>query len=259
MPRNPRKESGSGYYHVIMRGNNRRWIYRNDQDKDRCIRLIEEQNREGLIGTAAWCIMDNHAHLVLKAEKEKLSQALKKINLRYAMGYNKREEACGHVFQDRFKSQCIEDKYYLMKVIRYIHCNPVKAGIVKHPKDYKWSSFSSYTNGEKVIDNEQRDFVLDLFNGDLEAFDDFHRIEDDEEYLEIDEDWSKIREENARRIISDYCEKRGITESWQLQASPEVMMALLKHLVEKSNLSYRAIASLTGVSFSRVRNAAEKN
>lgn len=241
-----------------MRGNNRRWIYRNDQDKVRCIRLIEEQNREGLIGIAAWCVMDNHVHLVVKAEKEQLTQALKKINTRYAMGYNQRESTCGHVFQDRFKSQCIDDKYYLLKAIRYIHCNPVKAGIVKHPQDYKWSSFSSYVFREKVIDKDQHDFIMELFNGDILAFGDFHRIEDDTEHLEIDEDLTKIRVENALRIITDYCERYGVSETWQLQAFPEVFTALLKRLIEKSHLSYRAIASLTGVSFSRVRNAAKE-
>ncbi|SCZ80193.1 REP element-mobilizing transposase RayT [Acidaminobacter hydrogenoformans DSM 2784] len=243
---------------MIMRGNNRRWIYQNDQEKERCIRLIEEQNREGLIGTAAWCVMDNHVHLIVKAQKEQLTQAFKKINTRFAMGYNQRESTCGHVFQDRFKSQCIEDKHYLMKAIRYIHCNPVKAGIVKHPQDYKWSSFSNFVFEEKAIDKDQHDFVMDLFNGDLAAFGEFHRMEDDAEHLEIDEDRSKIREENARRIITDYCEKCGVAETCQLQAFPEVMMALLKDLIEKSHLPYRAIASLTGVSFSRVRNAAKK-
>lgn len=241
-----------------MRGNNRRWIYRNDHDKVRCIRLIEEQYKQGLIGIAAWCVMDNHVHLIVKAEKEQLTQAFKKINIRYAMGYNQRESTCGHVFQDRFKSQCIEDKHYLMKAIRYVHSNPVKAGIVKLPQDYKWSSFSSYILREKVIDKDQHNFVMDLFNGDVAAFGDFHQMEDDAEHLEIQEDRLQIREENARRIITDYCVKCGVAGTRELHAFPEAMMALLNHLVEKSHLSYRVIASLTGVSFSWVQNAAKK-
>jgi len=127
MTRTARQASSTGYYHIIMRGDNRNWIFQKRQYKLDFMEMIEEQENEGRIEMAAWCIMDNHVHLVLKAELDQLSLAMKKINVKFAMRYNLNEKMVGHVFQDRFKSQVIETDQYLLQVIRYVHNNPVKA------------------------------------------------------------------------------------------------------------------------------------
>lgn len=91
--------------------------------------------------------------------------------------YNRKYQRCGHLFQDRYKSEAVEDDRYFLTVLRYIHRNPVKAGIVKDIADYKWSSYSEYMGNSKIIDT---DFVLKLFNDDKEkaivSFMDFHDI-----------------------------------------------------------------------------------
>ncbi len=143
MARQSRQASSTGIYHIVMRGNNRNWIFEVDKNKSDLFKLINKQREEKLINLIAWCIMDNHVHLVIKAEPPNLMTAIKKINVSYAMRYNLKNNTVGHVFQDRFKSEVIEDDTYLIQVIRYIHNNPVKAGMVETPDEYEWSSYNS--------------------------------------------------------------------------------------------------------------------
>ena len=100
--------------------------------------------------------MDNHIHLLLKESSEGLATMMKRINVSFAYYFNQKHQRIGHLFQDRFKSEPIENERYLLAVIRYIHNNPVKAGIVKKPEQYKWSSYNSYLSlqepGTKLVD-----------------------------------------------------------------------------------------------------------
>jgi len=146
-----------------MRGDNRNWIFQKRQYKLDFMEMLEEQENESTIEMAAWCIMDNHVHLVLKAELDQLSLAMKKINVKFAMRYNLNEKMIGHVFQDRFKSQAIETDQYLLQVIRYVHNNPIKARITEKLGAYKWSSYSQYINKDAVGKSQQFKFVLDFF------------------------------------------------------------------------------------------------
>jgi len=87
--------------------------------------------------------MNNHVHLVIREQKEPISRIVKKITTSYAYYFNAKHKRVGHLFQDRYKSETIEDEPYLLSVIRYVHNNPEKAGITKKEK-YKWSSYSNY-------------------------------------------------------------------------------------------------------------------
>lgn len=91
--------------------------------------------------------MDNHVHLIVKGEISNLSRAIKRLNISYAMKFNKKADRVGHVFQDRYRSEVIVDEPYLLHVTRYVHNNPIKAGIASHPWGYRWSSYQEYTNG----------------------------------------------------------------------------------------------------------------
>ena len=108
MPRQARKESGTGIYHVMLRGINRQDIF-------------EEQE--------AYCLMSNHVHLLLRERTESISISLKHLTVSYAAYYNKCYQRVGHLFQDRFKSEPVNDIEYFVTLLRYVHQNPVKAGI----------------------------------------------------------------------------------------------------------------------------------
>jgi putative transposase len=148
MPRKAREKSETGIYHVMIRGSNKQEIFHDDQDFARFLETLELVKRKTELKINGWCLMPNHAHLLLGEGKEAISLAMKRIGVSYAWFYNWKYQTIGHLFQDRFRSEKVEDDAYLMTVIRYIHQNPVKAGIVKRTLDWNWSSCHGYY-GEK--------------------------------------------------------------------------------------------------------------
>ena len=105
--------------------------------------------------------MENHVHFIIFEGSDDLSRIMKRINTSYAYYFNKKYQRVGHVFQDRFRSEAIEKENYLLAALRYIHNNPVKAGIVSHPSQYQWSS-CGYVDGNSPISIVDRDTVLVL-------------------------------------------------------------------------------------------------
>lgn len=248
MARQARTISPTDYYHVIMRGNNRESIFSKQSQKQLFIDLLREQVEEGLIDIAGYCIMDNHVHIAIKAELDNLTKAMKSINIKYAMRFNKEKERIGHVFQDRYKSEIISNENNLIHVIRYIHNNPAKAKMVKSLSDYKWSSYNEFTLEDKsnIISNEQKSLVLKLSNG-VCKFIDFHKADDGNEYLEIKEDRDRYRIEKAQEIIASYLNNKGIDDIKVLRNEPELLEEIVKEILLNSKLSHRKIADLLGV------------
>jgi len=135
MSRQARKISETDDYHVIMRGNNKAYIFEQKRYKAyfmEYLRLVADEEKAEI---AAWCIMDNHVHLVIKASEEKLGLIFKRINTKYAMYYHRETKTVGHVFESRYKSEVIESDESLLNVIRYVHNNPVNAKMVKKESD----------------------------------------------------------------------------------------------------------------------------
>src|SRR5690606_6920396 len=129
--------------HIMVRGNAKQDIFIDDQDKRKFVKTILQKRNEGLFKIYAFCIMNNHAHLVVKELKESISKFMKRITTSYAFYFNAKYERIGHVFQDRFRSEIIKNDSYLLSVIRYVHNNPEKANI-SYKEDYTWSSYREY-------------------------------------------------------------------------------------------------------------------
>ena len=151
MPRVSREESYTGYYHVMTRGINKEKIFKSKSDKQKLIDIIKEKLNEVDCKVFAYCVMDNHLHLLVNSSIENLSLFMKKINISYAMYYNSKNDRIGGVFQDRFKSENILNDRYFYGVVRYIHNNPAKVNIVKRPEEYNWSSMNEYIKDEADI------------------------------------------------------------------------------------------------------------
>jgi hypothetical protein len=107
--------------------------------------------------------MDNHIHLLVKETAEPISVGIKRICGRFVFWFNKKYDRCGHLFQERYKSEAVENDTYFLTVLRYIHQNPVKAGIVKNIPDFKWSSYHLYIGKPIITDS---DFALSIFSPD---------------------------------------------------------------------------------------------
>jgi len=140
-----RMESSTGFYHVMSRGNNREEILKKNPDKVKLLKAIGEESIDLEIKICAYCIMNNHYHILIRAQNLKeLGNVMQRINSYYAHYYKLKYGHQGHVFQDRFLSKPLNSKKYITNVIRYIHFNPVKAGMVADVKDYKFSSYREY-------------------------------------------------------------------------------------------------------------------
>lgn len=154
MPRMARKVSDSRVYHVILRGNAKQDIFFDNQDNNKFLKEIDETKEKYDYDLYAYCLMTNHVHMVIYDKNNKLSKILQSMTISYSSYFNKKYEREGHLFQNRFLSKNIETGEYLLNVCRYIHQNPVKAGI-SDMKDYVWSSYQEYIGKEKRIEKKQ--------------------------------------------------------------------------------------------------------
>lgn len=171
MARESREKSNSGIYHIMMRGTNRQEIFFDDLDNKHFLDRLNRCKEENYIDVYAWCLMGNHIHLLIKEGSENISKTMQRLGVSYARYYNWKYNAVGHVFQDRFRSENVETDGYLLTVVRYIHQNPVKAGLVKKVSEYKWSSCCGYYGNDKqsyLTEMLNIDFVLGILNDDRE-------------------------------------------------------------------------------------------
>ena len=153
MPRQARKESGTGIFHVMMRGINHQNIFEDEEDNYQFINTLDRMrvryNDEGNPCGAnctyyAYCLMSNHFHLLIRERDESIGETVKRIASSYVYYYNRKYGRDGHLFKERFKSEPVNDMEYFTVLLRYIHQNPVKAGIVEKVKEYEFSSWGEY-------------------------------------------------------------------------------------------------------------------
>jgi len=156
MARKLRLASDSGVYHVILRGVNRQDIFESEKDYLKFLSLMERvafpvdetgHRVPPLLVIYAYCLMPNHVHLLVREQKNGLSAAIKWISGTYAGYFNQKYEHIGHLFQDRFRSEVVNDWEYFLTLMRYIHQNPVAGGIVNDVRHYRWSSWREYDPG----------------------------------------------------------------------------------------------------------------
>ena len=156
------------FHHVMNRGIDGMAIFDPDMLKTEFIKLLYEKSRKYRIKILAYCVMNNHYHLILQNINGKMSSFQKDLNGQYALFYRKFKGSKGYIFQDRFKSILIQDNEYLLTSIRYVLQNPLRAKLVQAVRDYAWTSlFELETVVEKQITD--KDFVLKLI-GNKEVF-----------------------------------------------------------------------------------------
>ena len=255
MPRQRRKIGLSKIYHVITRGNEKKDIFLDDEDKNKFIQIVINKKRKNEYILYAYCLMSNHLHLLIKEQEDNISRAMRRINTAYAYYFNKKYNRVGHVFQDRFKSEPVEDDRYLMSLMRYIHNNPVKTKIVDKPGQYKWSSYSLYLKEQKcIIDKEE---ILKFFSPDkskaIFLFNEFCGQQNSDTFIDYQETFKGVKEITSVKKAQEYTSKslreKGLQiESLRTKANKEFRDELIIELTERTNLSYREIASILGFS-----------
>jgi putative transposase len=162
-----RIEYEGAFYHVIQRGNNREHIFRKEIDKQSYLSKLVDLKKQLSFKLFGYVLMDNHYHLLLQTGKDPLHKIIFRQNMFYSRYFNNKYQRSGHLYGDRYKASLIQDERYLFAVLRYIHWNPVKAGLVKSPDEFAWSSDRAYrSNNNKEVDI---DFILNILSPNRQA------------------------------------------------------------------------------------------
>lgn len=241
-------KSSTGIYHAMMRGINQQMIFQDYEDSEKFLSVLAECKEICNFKLHAYCLMGNHVHLLIQERDEPLDLIFKRIGSRYVYWYNIKYKRVGHLFQDRYKSQPVENDEYFLSVLRYIHHNPVKAKLVEKIEEYKFSSYNCYFDNDDLVD---KDFALSLISN--EKFVEFHKKTDLCKHLDIEENPKiRITDEDARRIIQKYTNCKTVEEYQKLSAQKQ-----REHLADfrQENISIRQINKLTGVAKSIIERA----
>lgn len=251
LARTPRVKSESGIYHAMIRGVNKQTIFQDDEDRHRFISTMKRYKDMDVYKIYAYCLMDNHVHILLKEDEHDISSAMKRISASYVIWYNKKYERCGHLFQGRFKSEPVNSDAYFLTVLRYIHRNPIKAGIITNLEDYKWSSYYDFIYENHIVD---RDFVFGIFSNNVEKavdnFKKYHKEVNDDECLDI----------NDNKILSDK-EFKNIINKLNVDLNQIDLLdkgnrdEVLRKLKNIDGSSIRQISRITGISKSVIGRA----
>ena len=135
-------------YHAMNRGNNRTDVFAGDGDYEAFLESLLVAKGRYPFALFGYCLMSNHFHLLLKpGSGQSISRILQSLSVAHTWRYHKRHRTSGHVWQGRFKSPVIQDDDHLLVVLRYIEANPVRAGLVADPRDYRWSSYGHHGLG----------------------------------------------------------------------------------------------------------------
>ncbi|BCB97161.1 hypothetical protein JZK55_20830 [Dissulfurispira thermophila] len=163
MARPLRIEFAGAVYHITSRGNERKDIFQDDEDRNIFLDVLQRVTEQYNWLCHAYCLMSNHYHLVIETPEGNLSKGMRQLNGVYTQAYNKRHQRVGHLFQGRYKAIVIDKERHLLEVCRYVVLNPVRAGIVRNPRHWRWSSFMATAGLSKAHPCLTVDWVLGQF------------------------------------------------------------------------------------------------
>lgn len=195
MPRKNRQYSEVKVYHIILRGIDKQDIFLDDIDRKKFLEILRETKNKYGYEIYAYCLMDNHVHIIIYDKLILLSKLMQSIEISYSMYFNRKYNRVGHLFQNRFLSKKVEEKSYLIELCRYIHQNPLKSGIEKTEK-YMWSSYIEYVEKPYIINSKM---ILSIFSKD--EFINFHKINLNKNMYEL------LEYEMAEQITDDQLNK----------------------------------------------------
>lgn len=242
MPRQPRRKSESGIYHIMMRGINKQAIFQDDEDYEKFLDVLKVCKDSGSFAVYAYCLMDNHIHILLKEKSESVSTAVKRISDRFVKWYNSKYQRKGHLFQERFKSEPVEDDSYFYAIMRYIHQNPLKAELCDKIEEYPYTSYREYIDDKPYICSCSAVYKL-ISKEDLIKY---NNLENDDIFLEE----KFINDAEALKMIKDVSGCCTVAE-FQKMSNREQTECVAR--LKGRGLTVKQISRLTGLSISIVR------
>lgn len=166
MPRQERLSAHNIIYHVFGRGNNRSPIFFETLDYQRFLKNLERYRTDFSYRLYAYSLMPNHFHLLLETNDVTVSKIMQVLMTAHTMYVNKKRDLVGHLFQGRFRNIAVEKETYFLEVLRYIHLNPVRAGLVDRVEQYPWSSYGKYIAAGTDVPTLNTAMALDMFSND---------------------------------------------------------------------------------------------
>lgn len=241
MPRKARQKAESGIYHVMLRGIDRQLIFEDAEDYLRFLDIVQECRDLCDFKLYAYCLMGNHVHLLLKVQNDGLETIFKRIGGRYVYYYNVKYQRIGHLFQDRFKSEPVDDDAYFLTVLRYIHQNPVKAKLCSKVEDYPFSSFAEYLHESTCVDTE---YALSMI--DRSEFVRFNNTPNSDTCMELASPTRRaVTDTQAQIVIEKISHCKTIIEFQELEEKKKERY--IKKIYDKG-VSVRQLSRLTGIS-----------
>ncbi len=272
MPRPLRIDYDGALHHIIVKGNGGIDIFTDNSDRERLLNSLSSLVKRYNFKVYAYCLMRNHIHLLVETAETPLSRLMREFLTGYVQYFNKRWNRKGHLLGDRYKSILVDKDAYLLTLQRYIHLNPVKAGIVEHPADYMWSSYKEYMGLKDTFIDVS--VVLAYFNNDLKKFEAFtlegikmkkalkpkrvqnYTVYGDEDFvnrilIKVDKERRRKRPEQIKiediyKFLSEKY-KFEIEEfnKWNRDIRNSMLIVLLR---ERAHLKYKKISEILNVS-----------
>lgn len=245
MSRVPRRRGSSGFYHVIIRGVGKQVLFERRGDRVFFLKILERYSIETETKLIAYCLMENHVHLLVCGAMENISLMMQKIEVSYSGYFNRHYERTGHLFQNRFLSEAIDNQRYLLTVFRYILNNPVKAGI-SAAGAYEWSSYLLYGRAGSIVDTS----AVQILIGSWEDYETFIGRANDDDCLEYD-GYCKDDEWVSKVIERETGEKSGTAiKSYDKESRDKAIIML-----RLAGLTIRQIERHTGISRGIIQKA----
>ena len=221
MPRIPREDVETSFFHIMTQGINKNYIFDDPVDIKYYINIMYELQQEYKLNIIAYCIMNNHAHFLMEVDKiEELSKFMQRLNLKYGLYYNRKYSRVGFVFRNRYKSEGIYNEEHLYNCIQYIYDNPVKAGICKKASEYPYSNY-------KEINVQTNNSYV---------------------YIETEEE----RKKEIREVIDRFCKTNGIMKD-KLKENREKLKEMICLLRDEYKISFRNISKELNVGREKIR------
>lgn len=250
MPRLARKDLNTCFLHVMVQGVNKEYIFNKKEYIEKYLSVINKNKKDFDFTIIAYCIMNNHAHFLIYSENiVDFGKFMQKTNLQFATMYNKENNRCGVLFRNRYRTEGIYDERYLINCIKYIHDNPVNAGMVAQSKDYKYSSYNDYANNCGISKSE---IMIKVFGKDCNYKNLFNEV-NMKPYIDVEE--TSI--EDIKKYITD-----GIKEFEQINSvniidilsRREILRELIQFLKEQWNIKYADICNYFEISTKLIKS-----
>ena len=262
MPRRARKTGVTGVYHVMLRGVNRNVIFHDEQDFGKFIKVLDLHAhpidddgiaKEPSCYIYAYCLMSNHVHLLIQEHAKTLSELMKSIGISFVSYVNKRYDRCGPLFQDRFLSEPVDDVGYFIKLLTYIHQNPLRAEMVNSLDEYPWSSWYEYKFGKPGLCVHALPFSGISWEEIKEMVCQINETVD-EKKLGIDYSM-KMTDEQARNCVARICENEGLNHNLKELPKENRNYVIIKAL--ENGIGVRQLSRITFIAHSTIHRLSQ--